>query len=355
MIITSGRDRVGTEKAASAALLVVVAAVMQQLAAALAVTVFPTLGALGIVAIRFLVASSTLCLVVRPRVRGLTARHWAAATALACALTAMSLLFYNASGRIPLGIAVTIEVCGPLLLSVSGSHRRMMWLWALLAFVGVATLGLAGRELGRFDVAGYLFAAGAAIGWAGYIVASAHAARLFPRVDALALATVIGAVVTTPFAALGGTFGAARSWPVLLTVLAVALMSSVIPHSLEQLSLRRLPPATFAILASLSPMLAAVIGWMVLGQQLGAVHYVAIALVTIASIGAVIQPTWRCPRRIGVHRKGHLLHMMGLSSPQFAAETGDTSEAINTNDVRLPAGQAQGDTDSVGDTQGADR
>ncbi|MBP1823079.1 EamA family transporter [Mycobacterium sp. OAE908] len=338
---------------------------MQQLAAALAVTVFPALGALGIVAIRFLVASFTLCLVVRPSVRGLTARHWAAVVALASALTAMSLLFYNASGRIPLGIAVTIEVCGPLLLSVSGSHRRVMWLWALLAFIGVAMLGMAGGEVGRFDAVGYLFAAGAAVGWAGYIVSSARATELFPKVDALALATLIGAVATTPFAALSGTFGAARSWPVLGTLVAVALMSSVIPHSLEQLSLRRLPPATFAILASLSPMLAAVIGWLVLGQQLGAVHYAAIALVTIASVGAVTQPSWRRDRPsadqidpgagLGVHRQGHLLHMMGLSSSPLGAETGDTSESIETADVREPAGQAQGDTDSVEDTQGADR
>lgn len=294
MSMTSLNDTSASNRAvSSAALLVVVAAVMQQLAAAMAVTVFPSLGAVGIVAIRYLVASVTLCLVVRPRLRGLTRRQWVSAAALAGALSTMSLLFYNASGRIPLGIAVTIEVCGPLVLSVVVSHRRVAWLWALLAFAGVAALGLAAGEFGRVDVAGYLFAAGAAVGWAGYILASARAARLFPNVDALALATLIGAIVTTPFAALGGTFGTALSWPVVGTVVAVALMSSVIPHSLELLSLRRLPPATFAILTSLSPVLAAVIGWLVLGQQLKPVHYVAIALVTAASVGAVTQSSRR--------------------------------------------------------------
>jgi inner membrane transporter RhtA len=111
-------------------------------------------------------------------------------------------------------------------------------------------------------------------------------------------------------------------------------------------------------------MLAAVIGWAVLGQHLGAVHYVAITLVTIASVDAITQPSWRRPvvgrsdapdAGIGVHRESHLLHMMSLSLSAFGAETGNTSEAIDTNDVRVPEGQAQGDTDSVGDTQGADR
>jgi inner membrane transporter RhtA len=86
---------------------------------------------------------------------------------------------------------------------------------------------------------------------------------------------------------MSGALEGVPHWPVLVTVTAVALMSSVIPHSLELVSLRRLPPATFAVLTSLSPVLAAVIGWAVLGQQLNAFHYLAIVLVTAASIGAV--------------------------------------------------------------------
>jgi inner membrane transporter RhtA len=275
------------ECSAASALLVVAAAVVQQLGAALAVTVFPTVGAVGIVAIRFLIAGVILGVAARPRVWRLTARQWAAAGALALALTAMSLLFYNASGRIPLAIAVTVEVCGPLVLSVAVSNRRHPWLWALIAFAGVAALAVAAGEVGPADVAGYLFAAGAALAWAAYIMASARAARMFPKVDALAIATLIGAVMTAPAAMMSGALEGVPHWPVLVTVTAVALMSSVIPHSLELVSLRRLPPATFAVLTSLSPVLAAVIGWAVLGQQLNAFHYLAIVLVTAASIGAV--------------------------------------------------------------------
>jgi inner membrane transporter RhtA len=136
-------------------------------------------------------------------------------------------------------------------------------------------------------------------------VASARAAGCFPSVDALALATLIGAAVTMPFAAASGNLRAALDWPVLGIVTAVALMSSVVPHSLELLSLRRLPPGVFAILTSLSPVMATVIGWALLDQRLGAVHYVAIALVTVASAGAVSRPgRLRWPARRGpVHTR----------------------------------------------------
>jgi inner membrane transporter RhtA len=313
---------------AGAALLVLAAAVIQQLGAALAVTVFPALGGLGIVVVRFTIAATVLCAAVRPRVRGLTRAQWTTAAALAGALTSMSLLFYNASGRIPLGIAVTIEVCGPLVLSVAVGNARSRWLWALLAFAGVALLAVAAGELGRVDAAGYAFAAGAACGWAAYIVASARAAGSFPSVDALALATLIGAVVTTPFAAAVGNLPGTLDWPVLGTVTAVALTSSVVPHSLELMSLRRLPPAVFAILTSLSPVVATVIGWALLDQRLGAVHYVAIALVTIASAGAVRRPGR--PRWLGRARPWRRSAPHGITRPPELVTRTATSQEPST-------------------------
>jgi inner membrane transporter RhtA len=206
---------------------------------------------------------------------------------LAGTLTVMNLCFYYSLTRIPLGVAVTVEVLGPLTLSVVVSQRKSAWLWATLALAGVALLSLTGVEVGYLDTVGLAFAAGAAASWAGYILATARAAADFPNLDALAIATAIGAVVTAPFAMLSVHPGAALHPKLLGLGITVGLMSSVIPYSLELISLRRLPPGTFAILTCLSPVIAALAGWLILGQHLAVTGYLAIVLVTVASIGAV--------------------------------------------------------------------
>jgi inner membrane transporter RhtA len=266
---------------------VVVAAVSQEVGAALAVGLFAALGAIGAVFVRFLVAGVILCVAVRPRLRGLPGRAWLSAGALAATLTVMNLCFYNSLTRIPLGVAVTVEALGPLALSVVVSHRRTAWLWALLALMGVALLSLTGVRVGHLDPVGLAFAAAAAASWAAYILATARAGSDFPNLDGLALATAIGAIVTAPFAAVAVDPDSALQWQVLGLGTIVGVMSSVIPYSLELISLRRLPPETFAILTCLSPVVAAVAGWLILGQHLAVTGYVAIVLVTLASIGAV--------------------------------------------------------------------
>jgi inner membrane transporter RhtA len=269
------------------ALLVVVAATVQEVGAAVAVSLLTAVGAVGAVFIRFAVAGAVLWLAARPRLRGLSGRAWTRGVALACALTSMNVCFYQALARIPLGIAVTIEVCGPLVLSVALGRRLAAWLWAVLAFAGVALLGLVGDHTGGIQPWGYVWAAGAAVSWAAYILASARAAAVFPKLDGLVIATSVGALVTAPLAAVSVPVDAALHWRILMTGIAVGLMSSVIPYSLEMVSLRTLPAGTFAVLTCLSPVIATVAGWAVLGQELHPLHYVAIALVTMASIGAV--------------------------------------------------------------------
>lgn len=268
-------------------LLVVVAAISQEVGAAFAVGLFAALGAIGAVFVRFLVAGAILCVAVRPRLRGLSVRAWLSAGALAATLTAMNLCFYNSLTRIPLGVAVTVEALGPLALSVVVSRRKTAWLWTLLALLGVALLSLTGLRVGHLDHLGLGFAAGAAVSWAGYILATARAGSDFPNLDGLALATAIGALVTAPFAAGVVDPDSALRWQVLGLGAIVGVMSSVIPYSLELISLRRLPPETFAILTCLSPVVAAIAGWLILGQHLAVTGYVAIVLVTVASIGAV--------------------------------------------------------------------
>jgi inner membrane transporter RhtA len=269
------------------ALLVVVAAISQEVGAAFAVGLFAALGAAGAVFARLLVAGVILCVAVRPRLRGLSARAWVSAGALAAALVAMNLCFYISLTRIPLGVAVTVEALGPLALSVVVSRHKTAWLWALLAVIGVALLSISGVRVGRLDPVGLGFAAAAGASWAGYILATARAGSDFPKLDGLALATAIGALVMAPIAVLAVDPGGALRWQVLGLGALVGVMSSVIPYSLELISLRRLPPETFAILTCLSPVVAAIAGWLMLGQHLAVTGYVAIVLVTVASIGAV--------------------------------------------------------------------
>ncbi len=265
--------------------LVVIAAISQELGAALAVTRRSARSARSSSGWR----SRRWFSVWRcdPRFAGLSRRAWVAALGLAAALAVMNTCFYFAIARIPLGIAVTLEVLGPLILSVVVSVRRTAWLWALLAFAGVALLGFSQRRLGDIDAMGVLFAAAAAVAWAAYIVASARAGAALPRLDGLALATALGALVIAPFALASIDPPAALHWDVVGLALVVGLMSSVIPYSLELLSLRRLSAETFAVLMSISPVTAAVAGWLVLGQQLGVQGYLAIVLVSVACVEAV--------------------------------------------------------------------
>jgi len=266
---------------------VVVAAISQEVGAAFAVGLFAAFGAIGAVFVRLVVAGTILCVAVRPRLRGLSWRAWSSAVALAAAVTVMNVCFYYSLTRIPLGVAVTVEALGPLTLSVVVSRRWTAWLWALLALLGVALLSLTGVRVGHLDPVGLGFAAGAGATWAGYILATARAGADFPKLDGLAIATAIGALAVAPFAVLTIDTDSALRWQVLGLGVIVGVMSSVIPYSLELISLRRLPPETFAILTCLSPVVAALAGWLILAQHLAFSGYVAIVLVTVASIGAV--------------------------------------------------------------------
>jgi inner membrane transporter RhtA len=259
------------------AFLVVNAAAVQELGAAFAVGLFAALGVPGTVFVRFAVAGLVLGGLARPRLRGLSRREYAAIAALALTLTAMNLSFYEAISRIPLGVAVTVEICGPLVLSVALNRRWLGWVWAMLAFAGVALLGLGPGHLHATDAVGLAFAAAAAASWAGYILATAHVGKVFANLDALALATALGVLVTAPAAVMTINIDAALRWSVAGLVLVVGLMCSVIPYSLELAALRRLPADIFAILASLAPAIAALAGWFVLHQRLGVTDGVAMS------------------------------------------------------------------------------
>ncbi|MEU8436322.1 EamA family transporter [Streptomyces sp. NPDC029216] len=269
--------------------LVVAAGISVQFGAALAVMIMPRAGAAGVVTLRLAAAALVLLLVCRPTLRGYTRSDWGTVIAFGVALAGMNGLFYQSIDRIPLGPAVTLEVLGPLALSVIVSRRLVNLLWAGLALGGVVLLsghGGGGLGFGSLDPLGAAFAVGAGAMWAAYIVFSARTGRRFPQADGLALAMAVAAVISLPL-------GVAQAGPALLVPstlalgLGVAVLSSVLPYTLELLALRRLPAPTFAILMSLEPAIAATAGFLILHQALSLLDALAIALVIAASMGAV--------------------------------------------------------------------
>ncbi|MGI5376252.1 EamA family transporter [Streptomyces sp. CA-251387] len=264
--------------------LVLAGGVSVQFGGALAVSLMPRAGALGVVALRLLVAAVVLLLVSRPRLRGHSRTDWGTVIVFGITMAAMNGLFYQSVARIPLGPAVTLEVLGPLALSVLTSRRAINVVWAGLALAGVFLLG--GGGFGALDPIGVAFALGAGAMWAAYIIFSARTGRRFPQADGLALAMAVGAVLFLPLGI--AEAGMKLADPVTLGLgAAVAILSSVLPYTLELLALRRMPAPTFAILMSLEPAVAATAGFLVLSQALTAVQALAIALVIAASMGAV--------------------------------------------------------------------
>ncbi|MFF0111271.1 EamA family transporter [Streptomyces prasinus] len=264
--------------------LVLAGGISVQFGGALAVTLMPRAGALGVVTLRLLVAAVVLLLVCRPRLRGHSRADWTTVIVFGIAMAGMNGLFYQSVARIPLGTAVTLEVLGPLALSVLASRRAINFLWAGLALAGVVLLG--GGSFGSLDPLGVAFALGAGVMWAAYIVFSARTGRRFPQADGLALAMGVAALLFLPLGIVES--GTKLLEPTTLALgAAVAVLSSVLPYTLELLALRRLPASTFAILMSLEPAIAAAAGFLVLSQALTLTESAAIALVIAASMGAV--------------------------------------------------------------------
>jgi inner membrane transporter RhtA len=252
-----------------------------QIGAATAKQLFATAGAAGTVGLRLFFAAVVLLLVWRPTLR-LDRRTATVVLSYGVVLGVMNLCFYEAIDRIPLGIAVTVEFLGPLGVALAGSRRLLDGLWALLAAGGVVLLTEARGDL---SVAGLLFALAAGLCWGAYILLTAALGSRTTDGRGLALAMTVGALVVLPIGVAGaGT--ALLDVRILVVALAVALLSSVVPYSLELEALRRIPPKVFGVLMSMEPAVAALAGLLVLGEALHATQWVAVCLVVLASIGA---------------------------------------------------------------------
>ena len=207
----------------------------------------------------------------------------AVAVSFGISLAVMNFSIYQAFARIPLGVAVTIEFLGPLAVAVAGSRHLRDLGWVVLAAAGVVLLTQGGH--GHLDLAGVLSRRLAGACWAAYIMLSSATGQRFPGSAGLAIAMVVAAIVITPPAVIAG--GSAMFRPaVLATGAAIGILSSVIPYRLELEALRRMPTRLFGVWMSLEPAVAALIGLILLGQQLSAVEWLAIGCVMIACAGA---------------------------------------------------------------------
>jgi inner membrane transporter RhtA len=264
-------------------LLVLAAVGSVQFGAALAKTLFDEIGAGGTVFLRVLAAAIVLGVLWRPRLRGHSERDLWLALAFGLALAGMNLAFYAAIDRIPLGVATTFEFVGPLGVAVFGSRRPLDLLWVGLAAAGILLLSNPGGS--GLDTLGVGLALLAGALWASYILLAARVGQAFPGGAGLALAML---VATVPLAPVGiAEAGGELLVPWILALgAAVGILSSAIPYALELEALRRLPVGVFGVLMSLEPAVAALAGFVVLGETLAAREVVAIALVVVASAGA---------------------------------------------------------------------
>jgi len=271
--------------AVPAPLLVLTAIASVQVGSAVARTLFDDLGSAGMTLLRLAIAAVILGLAFRPKVGAWSAAAWRAAALLGVAMASMSLIFYQALETVPLGVAVTVEFLGPLLLTLAQTRRLVDLLWALLAAGGVALLGLGAGFTA--PLGGLLLAFAAGLCWAGYILASAKLGTLVPGSGGLTVALAVAALLVLPFGAAGAS--AVLDHPsLLLGAAAVALLSSVFSVSLEINALRRMPTRVFGILMSLEPGGAAVAGLLVLHQRLGLREVAALLLVSVASLGVTL-------------------------------------------------------------------
>lgn len=266
----------------SAPLLVLGGVVSVQFGGALASTLVPRIGAAGSVTLRLLFATVILWLVARPSLRGRSPSAWLTVVLFGLALAAMNTAFYASLAHVPIGVAVTIEFLGPLTLAAALS-RRLRDIGAVVAAgLGVALVsGALDASWGRFPAIGIGYALLAGALWAAYIVLSQRTGRAFEGLDGLAIALVVSTVAVAPFG-LGGV----GAWtPAIIALgLGIAVLSSVLPYSLELVALRHLSQRVFGVLLSLEPAVAALAGFLVLGQLLDPAQLAGMALVVTASV-----------------------------------------------------------------------
>lgn len=263
--------------------LVLISIASVQFGAALAKGSFGQAHPLTLAFLRVAIATVVFLAIARPRVTGRSFRDWATVGAYGLCLTGMNAAIYLSFARIPIGVAVTLEFIGPLTLAVIGSRRLKDLAWVALAAIGVVMLGAVPKELDLVGAALALLAGGL---WAGYIALAGVVGRRWEGLSGLTVGSAFGTLLLAgpAIAVAGDAFSKPHVWTIMA---AVALLSTVIPYALELHARRSIKAATFSILMSLEPAAAAIFAWIVLGEWLGLVEWLAMGCVIVASIGAI--------------------------------------------------------------------
>jgi len=271
----------------SAVGILIVAMFILQGGAALAKNLFPLVGPEGGTTLRLAWASLLLCAAWRPWRHPLTREQWAWLLMYGLSLGGMNLLIYKALERIPLGVAVAVEFTGPLAVAVLGSHRKLDLLWVVLAIGGIGLL-MPWAAFGQpLDHLGLLCALIAGACWGLYIVAGKRVAHSAPGGIVTALGMSIALVLALPFG-IASAGWKLLAWEALRIAAVVSVLSSIIPYSLELVALRRLPARTFGVLMALEPVVASIMGAIVLREWLTPIQWAAMALIIAASVGSTV-------------------------------------------------------------------
>ncbi|KQX00528.1 DMT family transporter [Flavobacterium sp. Root420] len=256
-----------------------------QCGAAIAKTLFPAIGAAGTASLRIGISAIILLLAYRPNLKQITPSQWKIVVPYGLTLGAMNLIFYLAIERIPIGLAVTLEFMGPLLVAIIGSKRLIDYCWVLLAGSGIVLIAPWSND--RVDLLGVFFALLAGALWAAYIILGGKISKIMHDGQAVATGMLFAAILILPF----GLFdnGLANLTPKFLGMgAALALLSSAIPFTLEMKALGQLPPRTFSILMSLEPAAAAICAFIFLQENLNFYEILAVVCVVVASAGSTL-------------------------------------------------------------------
>ena len=245
---------------------------------------FPVVGAQGTTAVRVGLSALLMLMLWRPWRWRLSRADAQAVVLYGAALGAMNLMFYLSLQTLPFGLAVAIEFAGPLAVAIWSSRRAVDFIWVALAIVGLALLLPVGLSGSALDPLGVLYAVGAAVFWALYIVFGKRAGHLHAG-QSVSLGLLVAALVVVPVGVAHA--GAALLSPsVLLVGVAVAAISSALPISLEMMALKRLPKEAFGIMISMEPAVAALLALPLLGEHLSGVQWLAIGCIVAASMGS---------------------------------------------------------------------
>ena len=257
-----------------------------QSGASLAKSLFPLIGAPGVTALRLALGTLILVVVFKPWRLRFSKEQRLPLLFYGLSLGAMNYLFYLSLQRIPLGIAVALEFTGPLAVALFSSRRPVDFIWVVLAVMGLWFLLPLGQDVAHVDLTGALLALGAGAGWAVYILSGRRAGEDHGPAT-VAMGSLIAAVVFVPLGAMQAA-DTLFHWSLLPLGLAIAVLSTALPYSLEMIALTRLPTRTFGTLMSMEPALAAMSGMVFLGETLTFSQSMALGAIIMASMGSTL-------------------------------------------------------------------